>query len=67
MRPGPSQSAPKLTKQPTVRSAPASRAIVISFKPFCAESTKPSGARWGSSPASAASVACAFTASTMRA
>ena len=64
--PGPCQSAPKLTKQPMVRSAPTLAAIAISLSPFCAESTKPSGARCGASASSAASVAGAFTASTMR-
>ena len=63
--PGPSQSAPKLTKQPMVRRAPSARAMANSFRPFCADNTYPPGARWGLSMASAASVACAFTASTM--
>ena len=63
---GPSQSAPKLTKQPMVRSGPTRRAIASSFSPFWAESTKPSAARCGASASSAASVCCAFTARTMR-
>ena len=42
MRPGSSQSAPKFTKQPIVRSLPISSAMMISFKPFCAERTVPS-------------------------
>ena len=66
MRPGPCQSALKFTKHPIVRSAPTAAAISISFSPFWAEKTKPSGARWGASIGKAAFVACAFTASTMR-
>ena len=37
--PGASQSAPKLTKQPMVRSAPTARAMASSLRPFCADRT----------------------------
>ena len=49
-----------------VRRSPTALAMESSFSPFWAESTKPLSVRCGLSAASAASVAPALTASTMR-
>ena len=48
-QPGSYRSTPKLlpTMQPTVRPQPTTRAIVSSLIEFCAETTKPSVARYG--------------------